>query len=561
MRRTLLAGILLSILCAGQSIGQTDVMWDGGDGEWNDPMWNGGMSIGDIVGQTDGADGYGGGSDGQNIVIGGGATVNYNANDPLGDARTCGDPVCGADFEMRQGVNFTITDGASFTHLSNNSWTENRWTELDLSNLIIDNGSFIRTGAVNDEGGGALIFGSWQGDDNFGQPASPENFEANIVITNGGRLVNEGQLWFGSWGDTPENGTVINMTINDGELDLTGGHVFGVGDEADADLVFTNRFSITNDPPEWQPSYSINFEGPGSITVDSSGIINAFLDDSFSPGWVPESLLPITYEQLWDAGILQANGLSGPDGENFADYFTTENSLGEDDYKLVSQITGGSMCGDFDMDGDVDVADRTIQTTGWTGALMGGGTSTFANGDCDADGDVDVADQTATIGNWTGAMAGNATDGPDADLIYDPSTGNVTLDASDTASGAIISFVLGTDQNNLVPENFDQPFINVGTNTDATEFQIGQTDPLNQGAGPLVDLGDILPTGMTYPELRDYLTLAEYASELGQGGTLDVAIPEPSSAVLALTSLLALITRRRKTAMAECGTARKLPQR
>ena len=62
---------------------------------------------------------------------------------------------------------------------------------------------------------------------------------------------------------------------------------------------------------------------------------------------------------------------------------------------------------DIDMDMDVDSADRTTQTTNWTGALPPGdpnATKTFAEGDCDADGDVDTADQNGTITNWTGAM-------------------------------------------------------------------------------------------------------------------------------------------------------------
>ena len=203
-------------------------------------------------------------------------------------------------------------------------------------------------------------------------------------------------------------------------------------------------------------------------------------------------------------------------------------------------------CGDFDSDGDVDSADRTIQTTGWTGALMEGGTATFADGDCDGDGDVDTADQTGLIGHWTGAlMAGNLVVGDDADLVYDPVTGNVTIDASETASGKVISFVIGTDQNDMDTSATKTPFIDVGTNTDNTPFQIGQTDPLNQGAGPLVDLGNILPTGMDKDTLFEYLTIAEYASELGAGGTLDLVIPEPSGLALALFGTFGLTLRRR----------------
>ena len=131
----------------------------------------------------------------------------------------------------------------------------------------------------------------------------------------------------------------------------------------------------------------------------------------------------------------------------------------------------------------------------------------------DGDKDVDTADRNTQITNWTGAMmgpAGNLEDGDNANLIYDPATGNVTLDAGDTASGVLISFVLGTSENNMLPENLTEsapgnagPFVDVGTNTDATTFQIGQTDPLNQGAGPLIELGQIMPPGMDVDQLSE----------------------------------------------------------
>ena len=206
----------------------------------------------------------------------------------------------------------------------------------------------------------------------------------------------------------------------------------------------------------------------------------------------------------------------------------------------MSSTTSPAQCGDFDLDGDIDAADLTRQTVGWTGALASGGTAVFEDGDCDGDGDVDTADQTGLVSNWTGAMAGNLTDGADADLVYDPSNGNVTLDASDTNSGQLISFVVGTDANDMDTSSSTLPFIDVGTNTDNTPFQIGQTDPLNQGAGPQIDLGNILPVGMDLQSLSDYLTIAEYASELGQGGTLDlVVVPEANASLMALLGLLA----------------------
>ena len=207
-------------------------------------------------------------------------------------------------------------------------------------------------------------------------------------------------------------------------------------------------------------------------------------------------------------------------------------------------------CGDFDMDGDVDAADRTIQTINWTGALFPAGTgdSTFAEGDCDGDGDVDTADQNATILNWTGAlMAGNLADGDNADLIYDPATGEVVLDGSDTASGMIISFVVGSEENDLRTENSQLPFVDTGTNTDNETFQIGQIDPLNQGS-ETISLGAVLPTGITTAEqLSEYLSIASYASELGQGGEFDLrVVPEPSTGLLLLVGVLGFMIRGRR---------------
>jgi hypothetical protein len=114
----------------------------------------------------------------------------------------------------------------------------------------------------------------------------------------------------------------------------------------------------------------------------------------------------------------------------------------------------------------------------------------------------------------------------------------------------LVSFVIGSAQNNMNTANAELPFIDVGTNTDNTPFQIGQTDPLNQGDGPLIDLGEILPLGMSAESLSEYLTLAEYASELGQGGELDLVIlaevPEPTAFALSLLSGLAFARRRRR---------------
>ena len=366
-----------------------DAVWDGGDGLWTDPNWNGGMPIESILGAQDGADGYNGdNTEEQSIFIGDASTVEYPGN------------TLDADFEMFQGSNLTIHEGATWLQSANDSWTENRWTEMDLSNLVLDNGSFRRIGSVPSaqEGGGALIFGSWQGDDTFDEPEAPlDHFESNILITNGGLLENEGQLWFGSWDDTPANGTVIRMTINDGMLDLTGGDIV-MDEPADADLVFTNPF-----PPsetENQPTYAINFTGPGSISVDFSGIVNAYRDESGM--WLFDYT---TYEDLWELGILQAHGESGLDGANFGDFFTVEGellSLGE--YVLTSNVepmVGEGIPGDYSGNGLVEQADLDLVLGNW-GAEAANVPGTWVNDP--PEGFVDQAELDKVLGNW-GSMA------------------------------------------------------------------------------------------------------------------------------------------------------------
>ena len=187
--------------------------------------------------------------------------------------------------------------------------------------------------------------------------------EINIEIKNGGRLENEGELWFGSWGDMPPTGsddypmgTVIRMTINNGSVDLTGGHI--PSDEetpVSADLVFTNQFSTEIDPPEYQPTFIINFAGPGTFTVDRSGIVYAFKDENLE--W--QGFDPITYQDLWELGILQADGLSGPDGAIFNTYFTVTGTLGADNYTLT-RVTD-VVLGDYNNNKVLDAGDLDLQ--------------------------------------------------------------------------------------------------------------------------------------------------------------------------------------------------------
>ncbi len=407
---------LLVLLMIGTPVLAVDIVWDGGEGGWEDLNWNGGNEIIELTGVFDGSDGWGSTvneDEMENIIISGAdSVVSYHADEFQ------------KDFEMFQGSTLTISDGAVWTQSANDDWTENRWTELDLSVLTLDGGTLRRVGAVADEGGGALIFGSWQGNDRFNEPESELDYQqTHIFITNGGRLENEGELWFGAWADVAANGTEVILTIDDGMLDLTGGDMPAATEAPiSADLVFTNHYTEEVD----QPTYAINFTGPGSITVDESGIVFAYVDEDGVWEGIDD---PITYEALWDFGVLQSNGKSGVDGADFSAHFSVTGQLGADDYTLTSNI--GVVAGDFNNDGVLTATDMDLLTNEVQSGdndvvfdVNGDGAvnqedrifwiEDLANsyvGDSNLDGVFDSGDFVAvfTIGEYEDAVGGNST--------------------------------------------------------------------------------------------------------------------------------------------------------
>lgn len=248
--------------------------------------------------------------------------------------------------------------------------------------------------------------------------------------------------------------------------------------------------------------------------------------------------------------------------------FGSENTFGTgnsgnpnvQDFSLVRQWLSTIVAGDTDLDGDVDSTDATNLSGGWTSTLTPGtANQSWRQGDFDDDGDVDSVDRTVQNGNFTGSQSGAAapfvtlatasvtTGDGQADLIYDPITGNVILDATDV--GQIISFFLEGNGNVFDTDETNLPFIDTGTNTDNVAFQIGQTDALNIGFTGQFDLGDVLATGLTQSELEAAFKQTGYVFALGQGvQTFDIgiaAIPEPATVGLILLGGGGLLYRRR----------------
>jgi hypothetical protein len=345
------------------------------NGQWSDPdAWRNVTTntTGDaatILGRANGSNGMNTTSlattHARNITIPANTTVNYHGN-MIGDLR------------MNQGSTLTIKQGGVWQQVTDNTFTENAWTQFD-GQLIIDGGTFRRSGeSPGGDGGGLILFGSYRDDESFEEIGGPAKI--NVEIKNGGKFENTGQVWFGA-DDAHSPDTRVTWTINNGTVDLTGGTIPQNNEtlDVDADLAFFFDYSESLMRPK-NEEWEINFTGPGSITVDSAGI-NVYRQDENSI-WTGGD--PVSYQDLWAAGILKANGLTGKMGVTWGDsmdnpitlqqadfdtFFSVTGTPGMDNYKLTSLIEGLAavgVTGDYNNNGVVDAADYVLWRDGGT---------------------------------------------------------------------------------------------------------------------------------------------------------------------------------------------------
>jgi hypothetical protein len=350
------------------------VQWVGPtSGQWNDPdVWrnlttNTTGNASTLMNSRNGSNGMNNVNPAttaaRHVVIGGGATVEYFW--PTGNGAGDGPD----DFRIRQGSTLTIKDGATWVQNAS-TYPENGWTRMDPSHLILDGGTFRRTGesmADPPDGGGLVIFGSFNDDSNFSNFAAPPKI--NVDIKNGGKIENTGQLWFGTDDESSPN-LRVNFNINNGSLDLTGGGTATITNNVlpvAADLAFFFSYNQGASMPR-NEEHIINFTGPGSITVDQAGIF-VYREDEF--GVWTGGTGPVSYEDLWTQGILRANGVTGstPTPGNFSDFFTVTGTPGMENYRLMSLIEGPAvvgLTGDYNNNGVVDAADYVLWRDGGT---------------------------------------------------------------------------------------------------------------------------------------------------------------------------------------------------
>lgn len=401
MKRIRLAVSFLVVVCmaaASSAAVYDNVYWVGGSGEWTgdafanpaysmghwstDPIATSGLPAKYVFGRNDGIrvnqvvgpgsfdldrvpcantlSCSGGTQLGTDVYISGPVNVTYNGDFQLVQGDDAPDRF--NDFRYQPDPNFpgtptlNLSDGAILDFVTTvGGHVDGDWLRWNGAELNVDNAILRRRGdKVNGFPGGAFMLASYYGYANSLQ---------TIKVTNGGRIENEGQLWFGisglQLGSENKPGISVIMTINDGHLDLTGGDEYALDNDGlplRADLAFIYDHKPDGDTDRTDDeTFIINFTGPGTITVDGdvanpidgdtttggggirvarqTGYLSGFNMAEYEGGNEQKS-----YQDLWDLGILRANGLSGITGANFDSFFRVTGFPGGNDYTLTSLV-------------------------------------------------------------------------------------------------------------------------------------------------------------------------------------------------------------------------------
>lgn len=417
VKAAVIAGSILGAVVSSRALALETVTWGGGNGSWIDPNWTKnsipGLTPSAAMGDNTGGRG------GMNISIGGGANVLFdtnNGNTLLGDYNKTSvidggdyvvwrkggtlenDPTPGVqpgdygywrarygnaalgDFKPRMditpGGSLIIKEGAVL-YMDSHSDDDGRWFRVGLS-ITLDNGTIRRTYSAPSQNAGRIMFGFHD------ELLANQHIDINII--NGGRIESASKMVFGEpdyfigLGGTNNghnDGIEIAMTIDNGTIELTDSfrldYPFG---QLPGDMVFVYDYNQAGYDDNGNPDpsdpghprnekYSINFTGPGSITINPEDL-DPFPDDEFHQwkgginviqfnsdgsftalGGAPDQFTPIGFQDLWDLGILQANGQSGPQlgSAAFSTYFSTTGSKFDGPYTLTSLIPAGSGAG------------------------------------------------------------------------------------------------------------------------------------------------------------------------------------------------------------------------
>lgn len=258
---------------------------------------------------------------------------------------------------------------------------------------------------------------------------------------------------------------------------------------------------------------------------------------------------------------IMATGPSGLPSQGWVadNIFTTvpgTQSLGNSSVDELIAKVGLRLIGDIDVDGDVDTADITTTMQNFTGDVGFSGGKLRIHGDFDHDRDVDTADITTVLQNFTGVQT--ASMGQNAQLVYDPGSGEVHIETTGLAFSA---FSLQSNGQFTQDADFSMMIETFGaapTLVDNTASAIGWVAPWGEvhsatlglsDAPSSIDLGAILPSGLDLASLEGLLTFYAWSGQEGGGGSFDLVVqhvPEPSALWIVLGGIAVIPLLRRR---------------
>lgn len=201
-------------------------------------------------------------------TIGNGDTVTYNP---------------GPDLVINAGSSLTINGGSTWQQGPTN------WSQVNGGSLVLDNGTFTRSG------GGNLVLGFNDGDD------------ATVSLDNGSSINLGGELWLGHTAALTNQ--VLSLTIGGGSsISATSPGAVGLW---------------LWDPDSAGSDFNINF-----ISGTEVSSINARLGVRTVAGSGGNAAL---WETLWNDGILT---IDGGNAGSFSDHFVTSGTAGTSDYSI-----------------------------------------------------------------------------------------------------------------------------------------------------------------------------------------------------------------------------------